>query len=300
MHCARLLAASTPWRHSTTAVLPHDSLSIPRVTPVCRAAGPIGLSADGGRSGHFLSPQRATDELRRVLPCGIINCVEHDLTTAMKFVADQPERFLTCWYGPPQRPLGKADDSPGAAAELARFHHQISRWDAAVLTQNSVPAEGQRDEELLLVGVENQGVWLWGVDDGDENPWVLERENAPGRHWTPTGERLDEYLWHFVLFEAVLGARHALAINNATQDELHRFLRGWSRLPVKPWQWPGPDHSLWFRERSLAFTCANERPGMSVESNTFFAVFVASRDEASLARLPSVDLEWDYDSRSSG
>ena len=39
---------------------------------------------------------------------------------------------------------------------------------------------------MLLAGVENQAVWLWGVPDGGSNPLVWERENEPGAGWTRT------------------------------------------------------------------------------------------------------------------
>jgi hypothetical protein len=149
---------------------------------------------------------------------------------------------------------------------------------------------------MLLVGVENQGVWLWGVQDDGRNASVWERENSIGEPWTATGEGLNEYLWHFLLLETVLGGRHGLGINNATWEQTQRFLAGWSAVSVKPWRWPGPNHALWFRDGCLAFTCANELPGTPVDAGTFYSVFVASRDAAALTGVDRLDLQWDWDS----
>jgi len=43
------------------------------------------------------------------------------------------------------------------------------------------------DGGALLVGIENQGVWLWAVRDDSDNPMVWERENESGQPWTETG-----------------------------------------------------------------------------------------------------------------
>jgi len=52
------------------------------------------------------------------------------------------------------------------------------------MRQNRVPARRQMDGDKLLVGVEAQAVWLWGVQDGGGNPLIWERENYPGAAWT--------------------------------------------------------------------------------------------------------------------
>src|SRR5215469_4582276 len=135
----------------------------------------------------------------------------HDLRPAVTFGPDQPQRFLTAWLGPPTRdpPQSAASDLPAA---LAQWHRQAGRWAPPEKHQNRVPARRQMDGDKLLVGVEAQAVWLWGVQDGGGNPLVWERENYPGAAWTQTRERLDEFLWHFTLVEAVFGGRFGLAV----------------------------------------------------------------------------------------
>ena len=48
------------------------------------------------------------------------------------------------------------------------------------MRQNRVPTRREMDGDMLLVGVETQAVWLWGVRDGADNPLVWERYNEPG------------------------------------------------------------------------------------------------------------------------
>jgi hypothetical protein len=88
------------------------------------------------------------------------------------FGPDQPQRFLTGWLGPPPR------DMPGPAsgdlpAALAHWHRQAGRWDPPVMRQNRVPASRETDGDMLLAGVENQAVWLWG------EPQTLEQRSPP-------------------------------------------------------------------------------------------------------------------------
>ena len=52
------------------------------------------------------------------------------------------------------------------------------------MRQNQVPFQRTMDEDVLLVGLENQHIWLWGVRDDDDNPMVWERRNDPGSDWT--------------------------------------------------------------------------------------------------------------------
>jgi hypothetical protein len=227
---------------------------------------------------------------------GIISSVSDDLWPAVAFGPDQPERFLAGWLGPPSRqaPRPEASELPAA---LARWHRHASRWDAAVMRQNRIPANREMDGGMLLVGVEAQAVWLWGAPDGEDNPSVWERENEPGAEWTRTGERLDEFLWHFMLVEAVFGGSLGMAANDVSPANLARFTRQWTALPVKPWRWPGPDQALWTRDRLLAWTIVNDRPDSPVTDASTYAIYVGARSNQDLAHVDDAGIAWDWDSR---
>lgn len=219
-----------------------------------------------------------------------------DLTWAAVFGSDQPQRFLTAWLGPPSRDVREpaASDFPAA---LATWHRQAGRWDPPVMRQNRVPTTREMDGDTLLVGVENQAVWLWGVLDGGGNPLVRERENRPGADWTQTAERLDEFLWHFTLVDAVAGGRFGLGANNVSPAGLVRFTRAWTALHVKPWRWPGPDQALWIWDGLLAWTMVNDRPDSPVTEASTYSTFVGARSNHDLVHVDDAGIAWDWDSR---
>jgi hypothetical protein len=165
------------------------------------------------------------------------------------------------------------------------------------MRQNRVPAHRELDGGVLLVGVECQAVWLWGAREPGDNPQVCERENTARKSWTPTGENLDEFLWHFTLVEAVCGTTYGMAANNVTRVEHDQFTSGWAGIDVRPWRWPGPDHALWTRNGLLAWTMVNDRPDALVTDDSCFSIFVAARSNNHLAAVGDAEIEWDWDSR---
>ena len=230
------------------------------------------------------------------MPPGIITDVSDDMRLAAAFGPDQPQRFLTAWLGPPpgDAPESAASDLPAA---LAKWHRQAGRWDSPVMRQNRVPARREVDGEMLLVGVENQAVWLWGTPDGGGNPLVWERENEPGAGWTQTGERLDEFLWHLTLVDTVFAGRFGLGANDVRPAGLARFTSSWTALDVKSWRWPGPDQALWTQDSLLAWTMVNDRPDSPVTDASTYSIFVGARSNQDLTHIDDADIAWDRDSR---
>jgi hypothetical protein len=165
------------------------------------------------------------------------------------------------------------------------------------MRQNRVPNQREMDGDMLLVGVENQVVWLWGVRDAGDNPSVWERYNEPGADWTPTQERLDEFLWHFTLVEAVFGGRYGLGANDVSRTDLARFTRAWTALPVKPWRWPGPNQALWTWDGLLAWTMVNDRPDSPVTDASTYSIFVSARSNHNLIHIDDAGIAWDSDTR---
>jgi hypothetical protein len=126
---------------------------------------------------------------------------------------------------------------------------------------------------------------------------VWERENQPGAGWTRTGERLDEFLWHFTLAEAVLGGRFGLGANDVSPVHLARFTSAWTALPVKPWRWPGPYHALWTQDGLLAWTMVNDQPDSPVTDTSTYSIFVGARSNRDLINIDDAGIAWDQDSR---
>jgi hypothetical protein len=219
-----------------------------------------------------------------------------EVRTAAVFGPDQPERFLTAWLGPPARDVQHWVPN-GLPVALVDWHRQVARWDSPVMRQNEVPSQRTLDGDVLLVGVENQSVWLWGVRDDGDNPMVWEWENDPGADWTETGERLDEFLWHFTLVEAVFGTQLGLGAANVTPVDHDRLTRAWTALEVKPWRWPGPNATLWTQGGLIAWTMVNDWPGAPVTDESYYSVYVGARSNDDLAPVDDADIRWDWDSR---
>lgn len=217
------------------------------------------------------------------------------------FGPDQPQRFLTAWFGPPARDVPESTTRFLTAAHfpaaLAEWHRQVARWDSPVMRQNQVPTRRELQGNMLLVGVENQRVWLWGVQHDSDNPLVWERSNEPGARWTKTRERLDEFLWHFTLADVAVGGFYGLAAFDVSAADLARFTDAWTPLDAKPWRWPGPDQTLWTWDGLLAWTMVNDWPGSPVTGTSLYNILVGARSNGDLAPVDDAGIEWAYDSR---
>lgn len=220
---------------------------------------------------------------------------------AAAFGPDQPQRFLTAWFGPPSRDVPESTTRFLAAAyfpaSLAAWHRQVARWASPVMRQNYVPTRRELRGDMLLVGVESQEVWLWGVQHDSDNPPVWERHNEPGARWTQTGERLDEFLWHFTLVDAVFGTRFGLSAIDVSPADVARFTSTWTPLNAQPWRWPGPNQTLWTQDGLLAWTMANQRPGSPVTDASKYNIVVGARLNQDLLRIEDSGIAWAWDSR---
>lgn len=215
-----------------------------------------------------------------------------DLVSAFAFGADQPERFLTAWFGPPARPRLTAvlDELP---EPLRRWHQLAGRWDQPLLIQNQVPNQAEYDGDLLVVGVETQAVWLWGADDAG---YVFERENTEGARWTSTGELYDEFLWHFALIDAVFGGEIGAGASNVSGEVVDRLVDTWEPVDARPWRWPGSDQRLWSRDGVLAWTFVDDVRDAEPRGSSAHAIFAAARSTDELDVLRELNVEWDFSS----
>ena len=225
----------------------------------------------------------------------MIRDVNDEVGAAAVFGPDQPQRFLTAWFGPPVRdaPQWVANGLPLA---LVEWHRQVARWDAPVMRQNRVPFERTMDGDVQLAGIENQAVWLWGVRDDGDNPMVWERANDPGADWTETGEHLDEFLWDFTLVDAAFGC-YGVQAHDVTSADHARFTRTWAQLDVKLWRFPGQNAAVWTRDRLIAWTMVNVGPETPVTAYSPYSVIVGARSNDDLAQVDDAGISWAWDSR---
>jgi hypothetical protein len=184
--------------------------------------------------------------------------------------------FLDAWYGPVDDGVAMAASPlPGPLEEWRR--QQLGRR-RPIAVQNQVVLDERPD---LVFGrrpvyVEDQAVWLWGVDPDDPEGEVSERPNDASGEWTGTGEPLCDFLLHVAVLEAVMGAPALVRLDSATASVLGSVTSTLEPAPVRPWRWPGPEHRLWYGENVVAFSCANPGP----EGHT---VFIGARTDAALA-----------------
>jgi hypothetical protein len=223
---------------------------------------------------------------------------DDDWQAAATFEQDL-ERFLSAWYGPPARPRTPARPSLLPPA-LAAWHRQADRWDEPITSLNRILGEHEvwLDGDVLVIYVERDRTWLWGVLGGPSSghdPVVLERENTPDGAWTVTGERLGDFLLHVAVLEAILGAPAGVALDDATPDQLHALTWEMAAVRVSPWRWPGPQHTLWQRGRALALGCVNRLPDSAVTPDCTWWVVIGAREATDLAFTRNLGITFDND-----
>lgn len=208
---------------------------------------------------------------------------------------DSLERFLSHWYGPPDRkPVAAAVDGNGVPGPLRDWFELTSRWSTPVATQNRVLSQPWVEDGKLVFWVENQGVWLWATAPDGADPPVYDRENVDGAVWQPTGELLSAFLVHVAVFEAVMGAAHggcACWVSPAQWEEILAPLRP---LPMPEWRWPTGGHRLYAADGLLALGGPNPGPGETAETAAIREVWVAADKPERLAYLRKIEsVEWD-------
>jgi len=219
---------------------------------------------------------------------------------AIAALEDDLQRFLSAWYGEPDltdRPEQDPAPTCPIPGMLAGWHRQAARWSRPLTRINQLlgPGETWHDGEVLVVCVEQQGTWLWGVVPGQGDPAVLERSSEAGLGWTPTGERLSDYLLHAALVEAVLSAPAQVGLDDASRDQLRLLTEQMSTVRAAPWRWPGPEHALWQRGGALALTCVNRLPDTPAEPDSTSWVVIGGRHESDLGFARELGVRFDVD-----
>ncbi|PPK65025.1 hypothetical protein V5P93_004230 [Actinokineospora auranticolor] len=205
---------------------------------------------------------------------------------------DSLARFLTRWYGPPDRQ--SVLDGSRAPGPLRDWFEVTSRWSTPVATQNRVLSEPWLEDGKLVFWEENQGAWSWAIDADGDDPPVYDRENVDGAVWQPTGEPLSTFLLHVAVFEAVMGSAFGACACVVSQAQWEGIVAPVHPLPMPDWRWPARGHRLYAADGLLAFGGPNPGPGETAETATAREVWVAADKPARLAYLTKIEnLEWD-------
>jgi len=82
----------------------------------------------------------------------------------------------------------------------------------------------------LVFYVEEQGVWLWGIAEGDwlaDDPPVWGRENEPGTSWFQDAQSVSVFLVQMLVMSAALAGPHTANAAWLPEDEAER---SWAAL----------------------------------------------------------------------
>jgi hypothetical protein len=206
--------------------------------------------------------------------------------------ADSLPRFLTRWYGPPDRDSAPSDGD--APPPLRAWFDLTSRWSKPITTQNQVLREPRMTDGKLVFWVENQSAWVWATDPTGADPPVYDRDNVEGGLWQPTGARLSTFLVHVAVFEAVMGAAYGASACWVSPATLAKILAPLRRLPMPEWYWPAGGHWLYAADGLLAFAGPNPEPGETAKTAGMREVWVAGHEPECLAYLKEVEeVDWD-------
>ncbi|GIH90660.1 hypothetical protein ACFFMN_27110 [Planobispora siamensis] len=147
-------------------------------------------------------------------------------------------RFLSAWYGPPDRPAAPPPEAERLPPPLRAWYGVTSGYARPLLFNHKInPAASVYEDDGMLGFCVDDFEWQeFGVPSGDEDP-VVHRQLIDGdTGWEPheEGMRLSQFLVAVLLHETVQGARYGAAADGLPRDRLGRLLE-----PLRPL--PGPE-----------------------------------------------------------
>ncbi|MFF0465794.1 hypothetical protein [Streptomyces mexicanus] len=157
------------------------------------------------------------------------------------------EQFITGWYpdtGHAACPPSMPEPSRPLPDGLKQLYRLARQQPAVLGSQNRiVPEHELRTDhlgELLVFGVENQGVFSWGLlwtryePEPDPTVWFREFTEAPIAEQEP----LSGFLIQFSLFEAAMGAEYTALADRLTTRQAEQLTARLHPVPLRPfWPW---------------------------------------------------------------
>ena len=169
----------------------------------------------------------------------------------------------------------------------------------------------------LVFYVENQGVYLWAIEEkenrrdvpgqlrlpfmdehdsrpietNDEDPPVWGRFNGKNDPWELEEVRLSEFLIQACLFEAIQSAPHGASASWGNQDLLDRVTAPLKLVPLGAWRWPSYPHRFWAGGGTFVSAC----PNGIVDGELGYSIWVGAKAEEPLQYLKViVDKSWEH------
>jgi hypothetical protein len=204
--------------------------------------------------------------------------------------------FLQEWY----EIDGSSATSPqvGMPRALRDFYEFVGNAEQAfAINEVLAPEDIRADTGHLVFYVEEQGVWLWGIAEGDwlaDDPPVWGRENEPGTTWLQDAPSVSVFLVQMLVMNAALAGPHTANAAWLPETEADRVLGGLGRLPLPPWHWPGSPAKWYAGEREVAFTAPNIAPDEDASGEPLSVWISAVSEEAITFIEPHLSDAWDY------
>lgn len=200
------------------------------------------------------------------------------------------EAFLTGWYPPAgddERP--GLDASPHLPRALSRLYGIAARRPGVLGVQNRLLPEPEtvsdRLGESLVLGVENQGGFVWALRGTKEEPgsdptvWFRVGDGEPVAEEEP----LSGFLIQFSLYEAALGADYVALPLPLTAAEVDRFTRGLTPVPLRPFR-PDARMRFYVAPGLVVWVMGGEGPE--------FDVWAGAGHRSALRRLADLPVAW--------
>jgi hypothetical protein len=206
-------------------------------------------------------------------------------------------RFMQRWLGRPRGAASSIVADPLQARALRRIHAAYGSVPSGFLVNHLLAPEAvTREDGFTVFYVEEQGVWLWAIADGDldaEDPPVWGRENEPAAPWDIEAPDVSTFLVQMALMSAALTAPHGAGAAWLAAAEAERVLSPLVELALPRWRWPGDPVRWYAGDDSIALTCPNRYPGD--EEDPHVSLWLGSVTEAGVRFVePHLSGAWDY------
>jgi hypothetical protein len=180
------------------------------------------------------------------------------MLTSKDWISDfrRLEHFIHDWHGicaPTASSSGTLHDSGRIPLVLAMSYDLCGTSLHKVVGFHRCESANDLDlsQTPIVFCTENQGVYLFALEDASENPRVLARVNEPGAPWQLEDERLCRFLLQLCILEAVICPPYGAYACWCSEDLIKQMLERWTELDLAPWHMP--DYPTRFYQNGDAF-----------------------------------------------
>jgi hypothetical protein len=158
------------------------------------------------------------------------------------------------------------------------------------------PRELAPDGDKELFYIEEQAVWVWGIDrnrlDAPDPP-VWGRENEPGTPWFQDAPSVSVFLLQLAVMNAASAAPHGASAAWLSPDDTDRAFAPLQELALPAWHWPAYPSRFYAGDDAVAF--AGPNVGSPDEVVEYLSVCVGALTADALRFVePHLTGAWEY------